>query len=311
MNKHVIVGAGQVGTRLAALLAEQGHAVRLVSRTGNSIPGVDGVSADASDRAALVRATHDASVIYNCINPPYHRWVQDWPTMNANLIAAAEDSGAVLVTLSNLYGYGAVDGPMTEDTPLIAHTRKGQVRARMWDEALAAHREGRIRATEVRASDYIGEASDQTNFGVRIFPRMRAGKPIMLMGRVDQPHTWTYTGDAAALLARVGQDEQAWGRAWHVPSCDPRTQAEVVAQLADGMGVPMPKIRTAGAGMLRMVGLFNKPAGELVEMLYEFDRPFVMDSTLTQRTFGIEPTPWDEIIAETLRVNDVAATSEV
>ena len=311
MNKHVIVGAGQVGTRLAALLAEQGHAVRLVSRTGNSIPGVDGVSADASDRAALVKATQDAAVIYNCINPPYHRWVQDWPTMNANLIAAAEDSGAVLVTLSNLYGYGAVDGPMTEDSPLTAHTRKGQVRARMWDEALAAHREGRIRATEVRASDYIGEASDQTNFGVRIFPRMRAGKPIMLMGRVDQPHTWTYTGDAAALLARVGQDEQAWGRAWHVPSCDPRTQAEVVAQLADGMGVPMPKIRTAGAGMLRLVGLFNKPAGELVEMLYEFDRPFVMDSTLTQRTFGIEPTPWDEIIAETLRVNDVAATSEV
>ena len=311
MDKHVIVGAGQVGTRLAASLAEQGRPVRLVSRTGNSIPGVEGVSADASDRAALVRATHDASVIYNCINPPYHRWVQDWPTMNANLIAAAEDSGAVLVTLSNLYGYGAVDGPMTEDTPLIAHTRKGQVRARMWDEALAAHREGRIRATEVRASDYIGEASDQTNFGVRIFPRMRAGKPIMLMGRVDQPHTWTYTGDAAALLARVGQDEQAWGRAWHVPSCDPHTQAEVVAQLADGMGVPMPKIRTAGAGMLRMVGLFNKPAGELVEMLYEFDRPFVMDSTLTQRTFDLEPTPWDEIIAETLRVNDVAATSEV
>ena len=311
MDKHVIVGAGQVGTRLAASLAEQGRPVRLVSRTGNSIPGVEGVSADASDRAALVKATQDAAVIYNCINPPYHRWVQDWPTMNANLIAAAEDSGAVLVTLSNLYGYGAVDGPMTEDSPLTAHTRKGQVRARMWDEALAAHREGRIRATEVRASDYIGEASDQTNFGVRIFPRMRAGKPIMLMGRVDQPHTWTYTGDAAALLARVGQDEQAWGRAWHVPSCDPRTQAEVVAQLADGMGVPMPKIRTAGAGMLRMVGLFNKPAGELVEMLYEFDRPFVMDSTLTQRTFGIEPTPWDEIIAETLRVNDVAATSEV
>ena len=311
MDKHVIVGAGQVGTRLAASLAEQGRPVRLVSRTGNSIPGVEGVSADASDRAALLGATQDAAVIYNCINPPYHRWVQDWPTMNANLIAAAEDSGAVLVTLSNLYGYGAVDGPMTEDSPLTAHTRKGQVRARMWDEALAAHREGRIRATEVRASDYIGEASDQTNFGVRIFPRMRAGKPIMLMGRVDQPHTWTYTGDAAALLARVGQDEQAWGRAWHVPSCDPRTQAEVVAQLADGMGVPMPKIRTAGAGMLRLVGLFNKPAGELVEMLYEFDRPFVMDSTLTQRTFGIEPTPCAEIITETLRVNDAAATSEV
>ncbi|MCB0920206.1 MAG: NAD-dependent epimerase/dehydratase family protein [Actinobacteria bacterium] len=305
MKQHVIVGAGQVGTRLAALLVEQGHSVRLVSRTGNSIPGVEGVSADASQRAGLRDATRGADVIYNCINPPYHLWERDWPAMNTNLIAAAEETGAVLVTLSNLYGYGAVDGPMTENTPLTAHTRKGRVRARMWEETLAAHREGRIRATEVRASDYIGESSDQTNFGVRIFPRMLAGKPIMLMGRTDQPHTWTYTGDAATLLALVGQDERAWGQAWHVPSCAPQTQAEVIAALADGAGVPMPKIRTAGAGMLRMVGLFNKPAGELVEMLYEFDRPFVMDSSLTERTFGVEPTPWDEIIAETLRVNGV------
>ena len=304
----VIVGAGQVGTRLAGLLADQGHAARLVSRTGNSIPGVEGVSADASDHAALLDATSGATVIYNCINPPYHRWERDWPAMNANLIAAAEQSGAVLVTLSNLYGYGAVDGPMTEGTALSAHTRKGRVRARMWEEALAAHREGRIRTTEVRASDYIGEASDQTNFGVRIFPRMMAGKSIMLMGKVDQPHTWTYTGDAATLLARVGQDEQAWGRAWHVPSCEPRTQEEVIADLAQGLGVEMPKIRTAGAGMLRVVGLFNKPAGELVEMLYEFDRPFVMDSSLTQRTFGLEPTPWGEIIAQTLRANGVESS---
>ena len=230
MDKHVIVGAGQVGTRLARLLSDQGHTVRLVSRTGNAIPGTEGASADASDRAALLDVTSEAAVIYNCINPPYHRWERDWPAMNANLIVAAEQSGAVLVTLSNLYGYGQVDGPMTENTPLSAHTRKGVVRARMWEECLAAHREGRIRATEVRASDYIGEASDQTNFGVRIFPRMVAGKPIMLMGRVDQPHTWTYTGDAASLLARVGQDEQAWGRAWHVPSCAPRTQQEVIAE---------------------------------------------------------------------------------
>ena len=309
MNQHVIVGAGQVGTRLAGLLLEQGHSVRLVSRTGNSIPGVDGVSADASQRAALLDATRGADVIYNCINPPYQLWEREWPAMNANLIAAAEETGAVLVTLSNLYGYGVVAGPMTKKTPLTAHTRKGRVRARMWEETLAAHREGRIRATEVRASDFIGESSDQTNFGVRIFPRMLAGKPIMLMGRTDQPHTWTYTGDAAALLARVAQDERAWGQAWHVPSCAPRTQAEVIAALADGAGVPMPKIRTAGAGMLRMVGLFNKPAGELVEMLYEFDRPFVMDSSLTERTFDVEPTPWDEIIAETLRVNGVEAAA--
>ena len=127
------------------------------------------------------------------------------------------------------------------------------------------------------------------------------------MGRTDQPHTWTFTGDAARLLATVGGDERAWGRPWHVPSCAPRTQTEVIADLAEGLGVPEPRIRTAGPWLLRTAGLFNRDVRELVEMSYEFDRPFVMDSTLTERTFGMEPTPWADVIAETLRRNEAAA----
>lgn len=303
MATHTIFGAGQVGTRLATLLVDHGEEVRLVSRSGNTVEGARGISADASVRDAVITAAGSSDVLYNCINPPYHRWTTDWPPMADNLIAAAQTSGATLVTLSNVYGYGPVDGPMTEDTPLTEHTRKGAVRTRMWQQALAAHEADRIRAAEVRASDYIGEAGDQTNFGARVIPRMRAGKSIMLMGRTDQPHTWTYTGDAARLLAAVGAEASAWGSVWHVPSNAPRTQAEVIADLAAGMGVPMPKIRTAGAGMLRTVGLFNPPARELVEMLYEFDLPFVLDSSRAQEAFGLAPTPWDEIIAETLRRN--------
>lgn len=305
MNTHTIVGAGQVGTRLAALLVDQGRTVRLVSRRGTSVHGAGGIAADASDLEQLRAATEGSDVIYNCINPPYNRWESVWPPITDNLITAAEQSGAVLVTLSNLYGYGPVDGPMTEDTPLAGHTRKGTVRARMWEQALAAHRAGRIRTTEVRASDYIGEAGDQTNFGDRVIPKMRAGKPIMLMGRTDQPHTWTYTGDAARLLAVAGTDERAWGKAWHVPSCAPRTQSEVIADLATGLGVPVPKIRTASAGMLRLVGLFNPMVRELPEMLYEFDRPFVMDSSRTQTMFELQPTEWGAIIAETIRRNEI------
>lgn len=305
MAQHVVVGAGQVGTRLATLLNHTGHEVRLVSRTGNTVTGVAAARADAGDRDALVRATSDADVIYNCVNPPYRAWEREWPPIASNFITAAEAAGAVLVTLGNLYGYGIVDGPITERTPLNPHTRKGRVREAMWREALAAHEAGRIRATEVRASDYIGEAGGQTNFGERVVPAMRAGKPIILMGRTDQPHTWTFTGDAARMLAAAGADERAWGHAWHVPSCAPRTQAQVIADLAEAMAAPMPRIRTAGAWTLRAVGLFNPDARELVEMLYEFDRPFVMDSTLSERTFGLSPTAWEGIIAETLRRNAV------
>lgn len=305
MAQHIVVGAGQVGTRLAALLTDSGHEVRLVSRTGNAIDGVTAVRADASDRDSLLHAAGGADVVYNCVNPAYHAWQREWPIIADNFVAASEATGAVLVTLGNLYGYGLVDGPITEQTPLNAHTRKGRVREAMWRQALAAHEAGRIRATEVRASDYIGEAGGQTNFGERVIPAMRAGRPILLMGRTDQPHTWTFTGDAARMLAIAGTDERAWGHAWHVPSCAPRTQAQVIADLSDALGVPMPRIRTAGSLMLRVVGLFNPDARELVEMLYEFNRPFVMDSILSEQTFGVDPTPWEMIIEETVQRNAV------
>lgn len=306
MSTHTIVGAGQVGSRLASLLVGRGKSVRLVSRRGSTVEGAKGLHADAADAGALLAAVDGSNVIYNCINPPYHRWQTEWPPMATNLIKATEANDAVLVTLSNLYGYGPVDLPMTEDTPLSAHTRKGAVRVQMWQQALAAHQSGRIRATEVRASDYIGEAGDQTNFGDRVIPKLRAGEAVTLMGRADQPHTWTYTGDAARLLSVVGSDERAWGRAWHVPSNTAVTQAQVIEDLAVGLGVAVPKIRTVGAGMLRLVGLFNPAARELVEMLYEFDRPFVLDSSRAEATFGLSPTPWAEIIDETLARNGVS-----
>src|SRR4249920_3957065 len=157
----LVIGAGVIGSRVAGMLAERGNRVSVVSRRGS---GPAGVAADAADAGAMARLAEGAAVIYNCVNPPYHRWPADWPPIAASVLAAAERSGAVLVTLSNLYGYGpaarslgvsAYDQahPMTEATPLAATGPKGRIRARVWQDALAAHQAGRVRATEVRPSD--------------------------------------------------------------------------------------------------------------------------------------------------------------
>src|SRR5688572_12482352 len=111
MALHVIVGAGPVGLATAARLQALGHRVRVVTRHGAGPSTVDRVAADASDAGALASAANGAAAIYNCANPPYHRWPELWPPLSAALLAAAERSGAVLVTMSNLYGYGSVSGP--------------------------------------------------------------------------------------------------------------------------------------------------------------------------------------------------------
>ena len=148
MALHVIVGAGPVGTATATLLADQGERVRVVTRSGSgpAHPAIELVAADATDADRLSSLAEGAAALYNCANPQYHRWLTDWPPLASALLTAAERSGAVLAAVNNLYGYGEVDWPITDATPLAAAHPKLRVRADMWREALAAHRAGRRRA---------------------------------------------------------------------------------------------------------------------------------------------------------------------
>jgi NAD(P)-dependent dehydrogenase (short-subunit alcohol dehydrogenase family) len=157
MSEHVIVGAGAVGSAAALLLAERGEHVRIVSRRGSGPdhPAIERVAADATDAERLTELAAGAAALYNCASPLYHQWFTDWPPLARAFLAAAERSGAVLASMSNLYGYGPVDGPITHKTPLAATHPKLRLRAEMWNDQLAAQEAGRIRTTEVRASDYI------------------------------------------------------------------------------------------------------------------------------------------------------------
>ena len=304
MAKHVVVGAGAVGRGVARLLASAGHAVTIVSGSGrgSELAGVRAVALDATDRAALVAAAEGAAVLYNCANPRhYHRWPTEWPPLAASLLHAAEATGAGLVTMSNLYPYGEVDGPIRADSPLAATGVKGPMRRQMWEDALAAHRAGRLRVTEARASDYIGpDSGAQAHLGDRVIPRLLAGKRVRVMGSLDAPHSWTFVPDVSRVLATLGTDDRSWGRAWIVPSNPPLTQREAIASIARAAGVAMPKVGVLSRPVIRAAGLVVPVARALPEVLYQFERPFVSDATETTATFGIEPTPWDEVVARTL-----------
>lgn len=298
MSVHLIVGAGSVGSSLARLLADRGEEVVVLTRSGSGpeVAGIRRAAGDASSVEALVAAAPAAVAVYNCANPRYHEWARDWPPIASALLAYAERTGAVLATTSNLYGYGPVEGPMTESLPLAAPGVKGRVRARMWQEAKAAHDAGRIRATEVRGSDYV-VASEQSRIGSeRVVRPLLAGNGVSLMGRVDQPHSWTAPLDVARLLAVVAADERAWGRAWHVPSNPPRTQREAVDDLAQAAGVPRVPVSQAPEAVLRLMALVNPYIREARETAYQFDRPYVLDDSAARANFGLEPTPWAEIL---------------
>lgn len=296
---HVIVGAGAIGSGAARLLAARGEHVRVVTRSGSGpeVEGVERVAADAADAPRLADLCRGAVALYNCANPQYTDWTTDWPPLASSMLSAAQASGAVLAIVSNLYGYGPVNGPMTEDLPLAATGTKGRIRAGMWRDALAAHTAGRIRATEVRGSDYVGPRAE-SQLGDRVVPRVLAGKAVRLLGNPDVPHSWTYVGDVSRLLVTVADDERAWGRPWHVPSPAPCTQREAVNDIARVAGVPPVKVGAIPGPVLWSAGLVSPLMRELREVAYQTRRPFVLDSTAAEKEFDLEPTPWEDVLNE-------------
>ncbi len=293
MAKNVIVGAGPVGTATAMELVKRGESVRLVTRrgTGPAHEGIELVAADANDADRLSELTAGADALFNCANPQYHTWLTDWPPLAASLLAAAERSGATLVTAAPLYGYGPGSGVMTATTPLAATHPKLRIRADMWRAALAAHEAGRIRATEVRASDYI-EANGVLSWGLG--KPLLAGKRAFSIVPTDVPHSWSSIADLARALATVAHEERAWGRAWMSPTHAPMTVRAFASAFTEANALPAAKVTGMPYPILWTSGIFSKDVKELRTTHYQFARPFIMDSSETTAVLGLTPRPMAE-----------------
>ncbi len=305
-DRHIIVGAGPVGRHVAQLLAARGSDVTVVTRSGTStgIEGVKHVAADASDADQLSALAEGAAVLYNCANPgDYTTWMQVWPPLAASFLTAAERSGAVLAITGNLYPYGPVDGPMTETTPDAATDAKGALRTKMWADAKAFHDAGRIRAVEVRGSDYVGPGVGSNGHLSRQVPTVTKGKRAWVIGSPDQPHSFTDVLDMARMLIAAAEDESSHGQIWHAPTNPPRTQREAITDLLASVGKSPVGVTGMPAGALKAVGIVSPLMRELSHLSYQWTKPYVLDDTASRAHFGLEPTPWVESCRRTAEGN--------
>jgi len=297
MSKFLVIGAGPTGSHTAALLASKGHDVTVATRRGGSpgLPRIAHVAADARDASALARLAEGAEAIINCGMPAYDRWPEEFPQMGSAVLSAAASARARLVTLSNVYGYGRVSAPIKESHPLVPHTVKGRVRAGMWDLAL---RSG-VSATEVRASDYLGQGAI-TYFNLFVLPGLLKEEECAFPGDLDASHSWTYTKDVAATLAAAAGSDASWGRAWHVPShvASVRALAERSARLAN---LGEPRLRTLTEPEVLHLAAGDSMMREVAEMTYLFTSPCVIDSHETEETLGVSASPLHEALVDNLR----------
>jgi nucleoside-diphosphate-sugar epimerase len=297
-----VLGAGPVGSGVALALAERGHMVRVLTRSG-SAPKHQLISAqrvDVVDSAALTSALSGVSVVVNALNPPYTSWPRDWPPMHRSIMTAARATGAAIVMMDNLYGYGDTNGqPMSPSTPDNPAGPKGQVRADMARELLAAHRAGDLRVAIARGSDFIGPTVTDAVLGDRAMKPLLKGGTVRVLGDPDAKRSWAYTPDVTALMTRLVTDQSTWGRVWHVPSPEPISTRGLIEAFGRAAGTT-PKISAAPPWLMNAMGIVSPMMRELRETAYQFSRPFLIDDSATRHELGLTATSIDTIAVETI-----------
>jgi len=300
-NLHVIFGTGPLGKWTARELLEQGQQVRLINRSGKTdrLPqDAELVAGDAYDVSKNIELTKGAAAIYQCAQPPYHEWAEKFPRLQSAIMEAAIANKSKFIVADNLYMYGDTHGqPIHEDSSYQPYTKKGKVRAGMANTVMEAHQAGKVRAAIARASNFFGpDDHGVTDYAIRTAVQ---GKAANLLGRLDQPHTFSYVADFGKLLATLGTRDDTSGQIWFTPSPAPITQSELVKIMEAELGKPV-KVMLAGKTMMGFLGMFNPMLRETVEMMYEYNQPFIMDSSKAEKAFDWKGTSLPQAMKETI-----------
>lgn len=298
---YVVTGAGPVGWTVTEQLAGQGHRARILTRSGSGPehPLVERISGDARDAALLREAFAGADAVFHCIHGSSYAaaaWEAELPAAEQSVLEAAGRAGAVVVFPESLYSYSRPDAVMTEAGPRDATGGKRGVRTRL----LRAREASATPTVSVVAGDFYGPRVRMAHGGERVVAPILAGKNVSVIGSASQPHSFTFVPDLAAAMIVAAQTPSSWNTVWHAPTGPAVTQRQLTEAFARAAGRPAPKVRVLPGWLLRGAGLVSGDARELAEMLYQFERPFVMDSTLSEAALGIKPTPLDTAAAATV-----------
>lgn len=302
-----ILGTGQLGRTILQMLLHDNpdEAIILVNRTGKldiTVPAnVQVIAADVTNKEQLKSIAYKSSVMFSCTDVPYQTWGAFYPAAASALVYALQESAARLVFADNLYSYGNVAGAvMHEAMPHSARTRKGKIRAGVIQTLLQSDPAISQRVAFVKAADFIGPRIHKGLFGTDFLDRLYHGKSLMLSGKINLPHTFTYIKDFATAMIKVGNAPDAFGQIWHVPNAPALHLQQWIRLFETETGkkvnvVVLPKF------MVWIAGRFDSLLKELYELAYQFEYPYLIDHQKYLHHFGDHSTNPGTIVKETVQ----------
>jgi nucleoside-diphosphate-sugar epimerase len=290
----ILGGGGAIGTALLDSLSKTSEPIRLVSRHRLQAAGpVQWVSADLSQLDQAIDAVAGSRIAYLLVGLKYDTavWRELWPRLMRNSIEACKRAKAKLVFFDNVYAYGRVSGPMSEQTPFNPCSRKGEIRAQIATTLLEEIARGDLTALIARSADFYGPAVRTSMANLMVIDRLAKGSKALWLVNDSVPHSWTYTPDAGQSLCALAARDAAWNQTWHVPTApDPPTGQRLISMAAAALGVK-PRCQILGRPLLRLAGLINSDIRESYEMLYQYDSAYVFDSSKIA-SLGLAPTDY-------------------
>lgn len=299
MALQTILGAGgAIGTALAKELHHYTNEIRLVSRSPKKINMNDQLfPADLSDATQVDKAVEGSSVVYLVVGFEYATsiWQQKWPALMLHVINACKKHNARLVFFDNIYMYDRdYLGSMTEETPVRPTSKKGEVRGLIAQMLMNEIQSGNINALIARSADFIG--TKNSVLVELVYKNLKNGKSANWFADAGKLHSFTFVEDAAKGTAMLGNAPDAYGQVWHLPtSSNVLTGKQWVELVANELKVK-PKLIVMPAWMLGVVGLFVPVLKEFKEMIYQYDRDYVFDSSKFEKRFNYVPATPQEAV---------------
>ncbi len=297
MNKSIVLGAGAIGTEIFNQLKQQGKHVLLASKSYRALD--DYIQIDALNQTDLTQKTKDISILYLCVGLPYNKkvWRKQWPIMIDNVIIAAQKNKFKIVFFDNVYMYGKLNNPVTEDHPNLPISHKGITRKIIVDKFFNANN---IDYLIARSPDFFGPNAKNSILYTAFLENILNQKNPMFIGNINKKHSYAYTKDLAKAIILLSDKNKAYHQIWHLPSHQTDSINDILSIINDVLNTQY-KIKTMPMFLNRILSIFVPILKEVKEMRYQFDDDYIIDDHKFMNLFpSFKKTELHQAIEDTI-----------
>lgn len=168
------------------------------------------------------------------------------------------------------------------------------VRKEISDMLMNEIKAGKLKGLIARSADFYGPKNEKSFLIEVVYKKFLEKKKANWFMNANVKHSFTFTPDAAKATALLGNTDDAFNQVWHLPT-DPNalTGKQMIELFGKEMNVD-PKFSVLSMFMLKLAGIFVPLLREMPEMMYQYDRDYIFDSSKFDKRFDFKTTSYQQ-----------------